>query len=377
MKRVASQVIAAALALSASPQGTPFQADSNRGAQLFQSLACAKCHRVNGVGGNLAPDLGRLADRDFTPAALAATMWNHAPAMWSAMSARQIRPGGLNEQAAADLFAYFYSTRFFEKPGDAARGKRAFADRGCARCHGISEELQPGIPPVSRWQDLNHPIALAAAMWNHVPRMLAATGAKRVKWPELSAQDFADLLVYLRNLPATRKSGAVFETTSGANGGALFQSKGCAECHQSGTALSIRIRGQTLTQLAAEMWDHAPKMVAAGAKPAQLLPGEMRDLLSYLWARQFFEDAGDPARGKRVFAAKHCADCHQGAAASGPKLIGDGQTFTGPSMVEALWHHGPAMLQRMRASGIEWPRLSTADMQGLIAYLNSSNRSKP
>ena len=36
-------------------------------------------------------------------------------------------PGDLNEQAAADLFAYFYSARFFEMPGDAARGKRAFS----------------------------------------------------------------------------------------------------------------------------------------------------------------------------------------------------------------------------------------------------------
>ena len=40
---------------------------------------------------------------------------------------------------AADLFAYFYSARFFEKPGDAARGKRAFAVRGCSNCHGLTE----------------------------------------------------------------------------------------------------------------------------------------------------------------------------------------------------------------------------------------------
>ena len=53
-------------------------------------------------------------------------MWNHAPAMWAAMRARERQAGDLNEQAAGDLFAYFYSARFFEKPGDAARGKRLF-----------------------------------------------------------------------------------------------------------------------------------------------------------------------------------------------------------------------------------------------------------
>jgi mono/diheme cytochrome c family protein len=377
MKRAPILLFAsAALALTAHAQGAPFRADSNRGARLFGDVSCATCHNVNGRGGNTAPDLGRLADRNFTPAALAATMWNHAPAMWSAMSARGVHAGDVDEQAATDLFAYFYSMRFFEKPGDAARGKRAFTDRGCAGCHGIAQEIRPGIPPVSRWENLNHPVALAEAMWNHMPRMLAATGAKRLAWPELSAQDLADLLVYLRNLPSTRSDAPVFDLTSGENGAALYSSKGCAGCHQSATALAIRIKGRTLTELAADMWDHAPKMAAAGAQPAQFQPGEMRELLSYLWARQFFEDSGDAARGRRVFVSKHCAECHQSATGAAPKLTGGGRTFTGPSMVAALWHHRPAMLQQMQARGIQWPRFDTADMQGLIAYLNSA-RGRP
>lgn len=366
----------AALALTALAQGPPLQADSNRGAQLFGELSCAKCHNVNGRGGNTAPDLGRLADRSFTPAALAATMWNHAPAMWSAMSARGVHAGEVDQKAAADLFAYFYSTRFFEKPGDAARGKRDFADRGCAGCHGLTQEIRPGVPSVSSWENLNHPIALAEAMWNHMPRMLAATGAKRVAWPELSAQDLADLLVYLRNLPSTRGNTPLFDITSGDNGAALFRSKGCVGCHASDSALAIRIKGKTVTELAAEMWNHAPKMLAAGAKPLPFQPGEMRELLSYLWARQFFEDSGDPARGKRVFSAKHCADCHQGSAGAAPKILGSGQTFTSPLMVAALWRHGPAMLQEMQSRGIPWPRLSKDDMSALIAYFNLSSKEK-
>ena len=102
---------------------------------------------MNGRGGASAPDLGRLADRSFTPAALAATMWNHAPAMWSAMGAANVRIPDVDEQAAADLFAYFYSTRFFEKPGDAARGKRCFpiaaARDATASRRNSSPELRP------------------------------------------------------------------------------------------------------------------------------------------------------------------------------------------------------------------------------------------
>src|SRR5271168_2418764 len=52
-----------------------FTADSARGERLFQSLACIQCHSVNGTGGTSAADLGRIADRGFTPATLAATMW--------------------------------------------------------------------------------------------------------------------------------------------------------------------------------------------------------------------------------------------------------------------------------------------------------------
>jgi len=301
--------------------------------------------------------------------------------MWSAMSASGVRAGDVNAQAAADLFAYFYSNRFFEKPGDAARGKRVFEMRGCAKCHGLTQELLPGIQPVSRWQTLNHPFALSEAMWNHMQPMLAAAGSKRVVWPELSAQDLSDLLVYLRNLPTSRASAPSFEITLGENGRALFRDKGCVNCHGSEAALAGRLRGRTMTEIAAEMWDHGPRMAALDAPPAVFQPGEMRELLSYVWAQQFFEDARDPARGRRVFVSKGCAGCHENAAsgspaAGAPNLAALSQRFSGPAMTAVLWRHGPAMLARMRASSIPWPRLSAQDMSALIAYLNLPDKEK-
>ena len=149
-------------------------ADSARGERLFESLSCIQCHSVNGHGGHVAADLGRRIDRNFTPGALASTMWNHAPTMWAAMREREIGAGDLDEQAAADLFAYFYLVRFFEKPGDAGRGKRLFTERACAQCHGLSEPIKPGVKPVSQWAGLADPIALTEGMWNHLPSMWAA-----------------------------------------------------------------------------------------------------------------------------------------------------------------------------------------------------------
>jgi mono/diheme cytochrome c family protein len=351
------------------------EADSARGAALFQSLACVQCHSVNGEGGRTGPDLGRLVDRDFTPAALAATMWNHAPTMWASMRANAIRSGDLDEQGAADLFAYFYSTRFFERPGDAARGKRVL-ERGCARCHGLTSPVEPGAPPVSQWTKVNTPFELVAAMWNHLPRMRAAAVSKGVVLPQLSAQDFEDLLVYVRHLPGLRSAEAGFRTTSGTEGQALFKSKGCGGCHQTGSVLGSRIQGKTLTEIAAGMWNHGPSMSAAGAPPTRLEPDEMRELLSYLWARQFFEGSGDAARGRRVFSAKGCAGCHANPASGAPPLPGSGRRFSGAFMVSALWRHGPAMLESMRAKGTPWPRFDGREMSDVIAYLNAGSGSK-
>jgi mono/diheme cytochrome c family protein len=352
-------------------------ADSERGAQLFESLACIQCHSINGKGGTVAPDLGRRIDRDFTPASLAATMWNHAPAMWAAMRTRNIKAGDLNEQAAADLFAYFYSARFFEKLGDAGRGKRLFSSKHCSECHDLEVTKTSGAKPVAQWDSLSQPLALVNELWNHAATMRQEFAAKKLNWPDLTAQDLTDMLVYLRNLPSTLNANARVEITSGANGQALFDSKGCAACHGGKAALTSRLKGKTLTDIAVAMWEHEPRMPAA---PAPLSLGDMREIVSYLWAEQFFEDAGSPTAGARVFAAKRCAACHNDAssnnASGAPKLTGTGRPFSAANattIVSTLWHHGPQMLDEMKTTGIAWPRFEGQDMANLIAYLNAQN----
>ena len=59
--------------------------DARRGEQLFDTQQCIQCHSVKGRGANLAPDLAKRVDRDFTPTVMASLMWNHAPEMWAAM----------------------------------------------------------------------------------------------------------------------------------------------------------------------------------------------------------------------------------------------------------------------------------------------------
>jgi mono/diheme cytochrome c family protein len=344
-------------------------ADSARGERLFETERCIECHSVNGKGGHTAPDLGRLLDRDYTPLSLVSKMWNHAPTMWSAMRAQNVRPINVDDQAAADLLAYFYSARFFEKPGDAGRGKRLFAERACTLCHGITEVKNPAARPITEWQSLGDPIALTAAMWNHSATMGTELTRKGIKWPELNGQELTDLLVYLRNLRATKTFAGNFQTTTGAGGKELFEKKGCVQCHPAGgTPITRKLKGKTLTDIAAEMWDHGFRMPAA---TVHLEPGEMREVLSYVWAAQFFESSGDARRGKRVFAAKRCSSCHDNASSGAPTLVHGSRTASGITMVSALWRHGPAMLTMMQEQKIPWPRFDSREMSDLIAYLNT------
>src|SRR5207253_11332200 len=115
---------------------------------------------VNGRGGKMGLDLGRVVHRNYTPAHLTAAMWNHAPTMWGAMEAAKIQTPKLTAQGAADLFAFFYSARFFDKPGEAATGKAMFEARRCGTCHGIADSRAESATPVAQWESLADPILL-------------------------------------------------------------------------------------------------------------------------------------------------------------------------------------------------------------------------
>ena len=371
-----SIALAFAASLNAAPVNSAVAADSSRGQELFQSLDCIQCHTINGQGGKIGPDLSKRLDRGFTPSTLAATMWNHAPAMFGAIEKQAAGLGGntaashnamaghMDDQAALDLFAYFYSVHFFDKPGDAGRGKRVFSADHCSVCHGLTESKTPGAKPVSDWSSIGQPIQFVDAMWNHAATMREEFSKRKLKWPELTSQDLTDLLVWVRNLPITQGLKTQVEITAGSSGDALFTSKGCAACHTGDNVLGPKLKGDTLNDIAAAMWNHEPKMAASAP---QLTSAEMRDLVSSLWAGEFLEDAGNASAGERVFSAKHCTNCH-GPNGTAPQL--SGRNLNGATMISALWRHGPQMLDQMKAKGVTWPRFEGQDMADLIAYLN-------
>jgi mono/diheme cytochrome c family protein len=355
-------------------QASEVSADSERGAQVFELQGCNSCHAVNGAGPAIGPDLGRLADQGFTPASFAATLWNHAPAMWTEMRLRDVAHPAMDEQQAADLFAFFYSLRFFEQPGDAGRGKALFATLKCAECHGLVTAKLAGAKPVKEWTVPGDPLSLVETMWNHSSAMHAEMTRQKITLPQLTGQQLADLLVYVRSAQGLARSKAMFQSASAEEGKGLFDSKGCSGCHGAETRFfSIGLRDETITDIAADMWNHGLDM---RLKNQVFEPGQMRAIAAYIWSRRTFESEGSPGAGHKVFTAKKCTVCHDDAASGAPPLTAaspsDGSRHvSAATMVSGLTRHGPAMLDRMREKHLAWPHFSAEEMADLIAYLNT------
>jgi len=360
------------LLLAVSLHAAVVSADSTRGAQVFELQGCVQCHSVDGVGPSIGTDLGLIVDRGFTPAALAATMWNHAPAMWVETKLRSVARPAMDEQQAADLFAFFYSLRFFEQPGDAGRGKALFASKQCAVCHGIDEPKVPGVKPVAEWTTASDPLELVETMWNHSTTMRDEMARRNIRLPQVTGQDLADLLVYTRRAGKRPALKAVFQPAAHDAGKTLFESKRCIACHGAMTHfLSTDVHDATLTDIAADMWNHGLDMSLRDTKFA---PGEMRQIMEYIWFSRTIEGAGEVGRGAQVFAAKKCGVCHDDKASGAPSLPGltaNGKYFSGAGMVSSLTRHGPAMLDKMKEKHLAWPHFSGEEMSSLIAYLNT------
>jgi mono/diheme cytochrome c family protein len=354
----ASLTVAAAVATAA----TPIPGDATRGGEVFHEQRCVACHSIQGDGGKSAPDLSRPGRIRYTPALMASLMWNHAPQMWARMQQASIEIPQLGEEQAADLFAFFYAFRYFEKPGDAGRGRAVFTRARCNECH----ESPGAAPPVTQWTTVNDPIDLARSMWNHAPQMREEFTKRKISWPRLTGQDLTDLVVYSINLPGARRQRPTFAPAAPDTGEQIFQMKGCTGCHQGNKAIAGRVTARTLADFGASMWNHAPDMIQL---PPSITDAEMKRLVGYLWSIQYFDEPGNARRGERLFSSKGCASCHGEGGGAAPRLDAS-SNINAIRMVSALWQHGPRMQEQMRAKNIRWPRFTNTEMNDLLTFID-------
>ena len=358
--------------------------DASRGRNVLRERGCVSCHPVTVGETGRAPNLGQLASRGLNPASFTALLWNHAPRMWEEMARSNMQVPQPSAQEVADLFAYFYSLRYFEPPGDAGRGKRAFEDKRCVECHPLDEGTSPvaGALPVSEWPSIADPLIRLQAMWNHAAGMSQEMERRGIRWPRLGLQEMADLWVFLRALPNETAGVARGSFGEAAQGKEVFALHRCDQCHTLGERAPRKIDLRTVAErernfaaFGAAMWNHQPRLAerarieATAVRP--FAGSEMADLVAFLREEQLFWPSGDPEQGSRVFRAKGCDHCHAEGAGRAPRLRGSLEPYTPERVASALWSHGPAMLRRMQDQGLSWRSLTGDEMADLISYVNT------
>jgi mono/diheme cytochrome c family protein len=200
-----------------------------------------------------------------------------------------------------------------------------------------------------------------------------------LRWPELTAQNVVDLLIYIRSLPESRSQFATFQPGEPELGRVVFD-RNCSACHSLNGKQDRKIDlldrpgPRTLTDYVAAMWNHAPEMKRhTGQALPVLQPGDMTHLVGYLFDQHYFYEKGDVTRGGRVYREKNCVTCHETRRpeTGAPDLTQANERFSPVTMTAAIWKHGPTMLEMMRSEQMAWPEFHGSEMTNLIAYLNS------
>jgi predicted CXXCH cytochrome family protein len=350
------------------------------GWRVFARKHCIECHAVWGLGGEVGPDLGRTEPQNLTPARLAADLWNHIPTMYSHMRRYHLEFPVLSQQETSDLFSFLLLLQFLDEPGDPAMGQRILHEKGCTACHAIDGPQRIG-PDLKRWAAYTNPIVWAQKMWEHAPEMDQAMQQTGVARPVLADTDLAHIIAYLRSVGG--HEGKVYlEPGSARRGARLFTERGCQTCHRPGgvgTDLTRIELPRSLSGLAARMWNHSPEMTrmmqTRGLPRSALTAQDMADIISYVVSLGYHDPSGDVQRGRAVFSAKRCSQCHAGhdhedAQAPGLEILS--ASADPVRLAHAMWNHGLTMMDQMSEAGLSWPTFQPEEMVDLIAYLKST-----
>jgi len=265
--------------------------DVENGKQLFSEKKCVVCHQLGVYGGVLGPSLDHLGQYG-SPILVAASMWNHGPAMADLMEETGVPRPTFTGSELTDLISYLESATpaslagpLYVLPGNAEEGRVLFVEKGCDKCHsvqGVGGRIAPDLAERGQHWGLTE---FAAAMWNKGPVMAKTAAARDIDIPQLGAGEMADLVAYLYSVQYFAEPG------DAENGRQLLDSKGCLACHalegQGGPAtdLSQRTGMASPSEVVSSLWNHAALMEAADSlsvKWPQFSPSEMADIAAFM-----------------------------------------------------------------------------------------------
>lgn len=171
------------------------------GEKLFVQKRCAECHSVTPQGDPARPNLRtRLVKGSLMT--IAGAMWNHGPKMWADMARRGIPVASLSVEEMSDIIGYLYFLQFIDPPGVAERGRRAFQEKRCGRCHVTPEKGMAQSTDIAKSDKPQTQLEVVTEMWNHASTMEEKMLNESVEWPVFRGGEMADLMAYLVSLRA-------------------------------------------------------------------------------------------------------------------------------------------------------------------------------
>ncbi len=165
----------------------------------------------------------------------------------------------------------------------------------------------------------------------------------------------------------------------------VFNEKGCGQCHsvfgqggKGGPDLGKHKFYGTYLELAATMWNHFPKMSKKMRKSGRQFPEfsetEMTQIVEYLSFVRYRGEPGSIFRGRRLLKSMRCTACHKFGGEGGDlgPDISAKQEFISPlRLVEAMWNHGPDMMELFEENNIKRPEFKGNDIVHVSAAIQS------
>lgn len=171
----------------------------------------------------------------------------------------------------------------------------------------------------------------------------------------------------------------------------LFESRSCVLCHslagdEAGVGPGLG-RGAAFSSsfldLGADLWNHVPGMAVslddAHLGWPELTPGEVSELTAFIYFIAYLGRPGDAASGRRLFDGKGCAVCHEaGGGRRGAPDLAELRRFASPLYIaQAIWNHGPEMLESIGLAGMRAPGFAEGDLADLSAFLRQAAAAGP
>ncbi len=303
------------------PSDNPAAPRLARGAELFEEAGCRGCHRLDGWGGGLAPDLDRqINGRPRSPEWLMQHFLDPAQVVPdSAMPRYGFSPDDAKaltllmlSRRRPEVSGYHASRRILES---AETGRRLFRAKGCIGCHQISGAGGEVGPP------LDHVVTRRTEGWlvAHFREPRAVTPGTVMPDFDFTEAEAHSLILFLRRIHE-RTITVLDEPSPERRGEILFKRYGCRGCHgvdatggvpnrnsESGEQVPSLIyvkEGYTRAELKDRIRIGVPKvgkLEPDGPEPPLAMPGfgdrltegQLDDLVSYLHSLYPAEDELD------------------------------------------------------------------------------------